>query len=90
MAQTIILASGIAAAQSSDIVLTDGQSRTVAVFSAGQIPAGGFAVMLRSPGADLLIFTLTAAQPAIVLTGPGTFFVVRPAQTIAVGAFTES
>ena len=90
MAQTIILAAGTTATQSSDIVLTDGQTRTVAVFSAGAIPAGGFAVMLRSPGADLLVATLTASQPAVVLSGAGTFFVVRPLQTVAVGVFTES
>jgi len=90
MAQVTILAAATSAATSADIVLADGQTRTVGLFAAGALPGGGFAIMLDTPDADVLVGALTAAQPAVVLSGPGTYRVIRSLQTVAVGVFTES
>lgn len=90
MAQVTILASGLTASTSSDIVLADGQTKTVGIFAATDLP--GFAVcpvMLDTPGADVRVTDLTAAKPAVVLAGPGTFRVLRPVVPVALGVFTE-
>ena len=91
MAQVTILALGTTAAPStSDIVLADGQTKTVGIFAAADLP--GYVVctvMLDTPGADVKVADLTAAKPALVLAGPGTFRVLRPVVPVAVGVFTE-
>lgn len=90
MAQATILASGTTAATSTDIVLADGASKTVGMFGAGAIGSIGFLrVMIDTPGADLQIATLTPRNPVVVISGPGTFRVVRPLVSSAVGVFTE-
>lgn len=92
MAQTTILASGTSAATSTpDVVLTDGQTRTIGLFAAGALGnVGGLKIMIDTPSADLEIGTLSRAQPVVVLCGPGTFRVVRSLGGDAVGVFMES
>lgn len=90
MTQTTILESGTAGAISTDVVIPDGATRTVGIFSSGAIPERvALSIMLDTPGADLFVARLSGAVPALVLSGPGTFRVVRPLLTEAVGVFTE-
>lgn len=90
MAQNTILAAGTSAATSTDIVLADGATKTVGIFTAGSFGRiGVIRVMVDTPGADIPIVALTPKHPVVVLAGPGTFRVVRPAMPVAVGVFTE-
>lgn len=91
MAQVTILAAGLTAANSSDIVLADGQTKTVGMFGAAVIPGAIYlTVMQRTPGLSHRVADLTVATPAVVLAGPGTFFVSRPIVPASVGVFTDS
>lgn len=90
MAQATILAAGTNAATSTDIVVTDGASKTVGMFADEPIPGSIYlTVMMDTPGDDLRVTDLTADVPAVVLAGPGTYRVVRKAVANAVGVFTE-
>lgn len=89
-----ILALGQSAATSSDVVLMDGQSRTVALFrESGALPGSlSFDVQMDTPGADITVDVLTSAEPALVIAGPGTFRVARPdisGGAVDVGVFVE-
>lgn len=90
MAQTTVLASGTTAATSSDIVVAAGASKTVGIFGAAALAGlGSLKVMLDTPGADIEVTRLTRSQPVVVLSGPGTFRVVRALSAVAVGVFVE-
>lgn len=91
MAQTIALAVGTTAATSADIVLTDGQTRTVGIFGASALPDRiSLNLMIDTPGEDQFVARLVGGQPPIVITGAGTYRVPRPANMdVAVGVFTE-
>lgn len=90
MAQTTILATGTAAATSDDIVIADNSTVKVGLFGAGAIGSiGGFPVMLVTPGVDLQVDLLSGSRPVVSLTGPGTFRVVRPVVSLAIGVFKE-
>lgn len=47
-------------------------------------------LMLDTPGADLPVCDLTPANPVVVVSGPGTFRVVRPLITVDHGVFAET
>lgn len=79
MPQSTILASGTSAATSSDVVVAAGTSVALGLFSASALPANaGASVVLATPGADMPVGSLSALSPTLVITGPGTFRVVRP------------
>lgn len=93
MPQTTILAAGSTAATSTDVPVTAGSVACVGLFSAAGIPRGiELPVMMDTPSLDVQIGTLTAKEPAMVLTGPGTFRVVRAAlaNSVSVGVFSET
>lgn len=97
MAQVTVLALGTTQATSSDIVVPAGASYAVGLFAnTAQILPGGvdLDIVIDSPGADTVIGTLTSISdglPAVSVTGPGTFRVVRPAYDgTPVGVFVEN
>lgn len=93
MAQTTILAAGDTAATSTDVVVAAGATANVGIFSAGAVPAGtAFRVLVATPGADMVVGHLSAANPYISVTGPGTFRVRRDALPagMAVGAYSDT
>lgn len=94
MTQTTVLAAAQTAAQSSDIVVAPGATVTVALFAASKINAGvRCPIHLKGPTASRVIGYLSGNGTSSVLSGPGTFFVTRPAITsygLNVGVFTES
>lgn len=79
MAQSTILAPGLTAATSADVVLAAGESCAVGVYSAVllEVPSVPMRVFMDTPGADNLIATLGASNMQVQLQGPGTFRVVR-------------
>lgn len=93
MAQNTILATGSAAATSSDVVVAAGSVVSVGIYSAAGIPHGvSLSVMMDTPGLDTQIGELTARSPALILSGPGTYRVVRSALAgaVSVGAYSET
>lgn len=94
MARTTVLAAGNTAADSSDIVVAAGQAVTVAIFQsvAGDYPASvSFVVSQVTPGLVNSVALIGGYPRQILLAGPGTFRVSRPAYTgTAFGVFTES
>lgn len=92
MAQSTILAAGVTAATSTDVVVTTAAPIAVGAFVAsGTIPHDTtLQVMADTPGGDVLVAALTMNRPAINLTAPGTYRVVRPALPgTAVGVYSE-
>lgn len=98
MTQSTILATGTTAATSTDIVIAAGATVTVGIFCAApDVPVGlgwepiEFSVLEKTPGADNKIDTLNYGKKAIVLSGPGTYRVSRPAYTGSpFGVFVET
>ena len=92
MAQSTILAAGTTAAVSSNISVAAGTSIIVGIFvDSGNIPNGvQLNLVMDTPGQDVSIAKLTTSTPAVLLTGPGTFRVIRAAITTAVGSFTDT
>lgn len=93
MGQSTILASGTTGATSSDVPVAAGSVVSVGVFmsSGVALSQGPLAVvMMDTPGGDIPIKTLTEAEPATVLSGPGTFRVVRAPCSVAIGVFSET
>lgn len=93
MAQSTILAAGQTAATSTDIVVADGESVKVGLFvAAGRVPTGVQCTIVEdTPGADNPVGLLGAAL-SVVIAGPGTYRVLRPAIGhigVNVGVFTE-
>lgn len=94
MAQSTILAAGITATTSTDVVLAAGEVAVVGMFSAdpaAKLPAS-FTVQMKTPAADNVVASLTAAAPQVQVNGPGTFRVKRPALkagAVPVGVFME-
>lgn len=98
MTQSTILATGITAATSTDIVIAAGAVVTVGIFCAAlDVPTGldwepiQFTVLEKTPGADNKIDTLNFGKKDVVLSGPGTYRVSRPAYTGSpFGVFVET
>jgi hypothetical protein len=94
MAQNTVLAAAQTAATSTDIVLAAGESVTVGIFAATEIP-NELRLSLRqdTPSGDNFVKHLTGREPSCVISGPGTFRVYRPLLTsfaLDVGVFTET
>lgn len=69
-----------------------GASVTVGAYVAsGSLPMGSYMQVYQdTPGGDNAVDWIGLGRPTVVISGPGTFRVVRPATATAVGAFTES
>lgn len=94
MALSTILAAGTGSATSTDVVVLANGQKTVGLFVAeGEVPPRARAtVVMETPGADVSIGQLVGGQP-LVLSGPGTYKVVRQALapiTTAVGAYADN
>lgn len=90
MTQETILAAGKTATASSDVVLAAGAEAKIGMFAANSTPSVSMQLVLDTPGADLPVCDLTPANPVVVVTGPGTFRVLRPVITVDHGAFSET
>lgn len=94
MTQSTVLAAGNSAASSSDIVIAAGATVTVGIFSAvaDSVPLGlVFGIDQVTPGASNTIGCLDGLKRQVMLSGPGTFRVKRPAYTgTAFGVFLET
>lgn len=93
MAQVLILATNTTAATSTDVVVAAGAVATLGAYVAsGQLPMGSYMQILQdTPGSnDNCIGWIGLGQPTLVVDGPGTFRVFRPACTTAVGAFSDA
>jgi len=88
-----LIASGTTEANSSDIVIADGESTTLFLKSGtgGPIVNGAMAsVQIKSSGAHYFtIGSLDHYNPAKVIQAPGTFRVVRHANAVAFGVDAE-
>lgn len=93
MAQATILASGTTDATSTDVTVAAGASVSVGLFTADAAGLPGnhsAAVMMDTPGGDIVADELTGKSPVAVISGPGTFRVKRTAGTTSFGVYTES
>ena len=94
MAQTTLLAAGTTSATSSDFTVAAGDVATVGLFAAttARLPIDCiFNVMQDTPGADNHVVALDDTTRSVVVVGPGTFRVTRPAYTgTAFGVFLEA
>ena len=91
MTISTILAVGLTAAPSTDIVIAKGDSVNVGVFSsvAGAVPSAHFDILQVTPGAPNVIGSVGPSR-AVNILGPGTYRVARPALTgTAFGVFLE-
>ena len=89
MAQATVLASGDTRATSTDITVASGASVTVGLFvSSGTVRPGSRAVVyIDTPGADNKETELDHIKKQTVISGPGTFRVIRVEGTF--GVYTE-
>lgn len=91
MAASAIVASGTAAANSSDITIADGASALLSLFTVtGQAIHPGCCASIQYKSSNGEFFevqdgVLDHAKPCAILHGPGVFRVVRKASTIAFG-----
>lgn len=94
MARTTVLATGVTAADSSDIVVAQGQTVTIAIYQdgAGLYPLDvRFTLSQVTPGIVNPVAVLSSSPRQLLVTGPGTFRVSRPAYTgTPFGVFTEN
>ena len=94
MAQTTILAAGQTAATSSDVTVAAGAAVTVGLFADVAVPPRAVAtIYIDTPDGDQFVKQLQGGQPEVI-SGPGTFRVVRKASVskwgVDVGVYTES
>ena len=93
MTISTILAPGLAAAASADVVVLAGETVTVGIFSAvaGALrPGDEFSVTQITPGAENYLGSLGNQPRSTQLVGPGTFRVNRPLLAgLAFGVFKE-
>lgn len=92
MAQATILAAAKTAATSTDLTVASAATATIGIFtdSTGGIPANEFVrVYQDTPSEDLLIGTLSGANPTMPIRSPGTYRAKRPVTTTNIGVFTE-
>ncbi len=84
-----LIATGTTLANSADVVVAAGTPATVFLKDAtGQsVDAGANAlIQIKSAGGEYFdIGALTSKEPALAITSPGTFRIVRPVQAVAVG-----
>jgi len=94
MAQTTILAAGVTAAASTDVVVASGSVVLVGIFAATAVEVpqqAAFNIEQVTPGAVNVIARLGAGNRTTVIAGPGTFRVRRPLyEGAAFGVFLET
>jgi hypothetical protein len=100
MAQAVVLALGITNATSTDIVVTT-TPVTVCIYGAAGPPPNGYdaQIVIDAPAGEVNFYherksvNLKSGNPQFVLTGPGTYRVVRTrleATTATLGVYTET
>lgn len=77
---------------SSDVAVDSGANVRIGLFApTGQPKATArAAIYMDTPGGDIPVAELSQVNPVILLSGPGTFRVKRPALPDAVGIFSEA
>lgn len=93
MAQSTVLASSTDSGTSTDITVAAGAVVTVGLYADAGSHLDG-AVLARvwqdTPGADNFVCLLTNGFPSTVLSGPGTFRVIKEGNAHSYGVFTET
>lgn len=94
MAQSTILAAGQSAATSSDVTVAAGAVVTVGLFAEGAVPPRARAtIYVDTPSGDQYVKAIEGGQPEVI-SGPGTFRVVRKASIakwgVNVGVYVEN
>lgn len=92
MQQTTILSAGTTAATSTDVDVAAGAIVNIGVFSPTTFTVRGVlaTLMMDTPGGDVAIRQLTDEVPAVAVSGPGTYRVVRGPTSVPVGAYSET
>ena len=95
MALTTILAAAMTDATSTSVIVAAGGVATIGAFVAtGQLPVGPYLrVHIATPGATTEFFQLSRATPITVLSGPGTYTVIRDniaGYGVNVGVFADT
>lgn len=93
MTQSTILAPGVSADPSTDVVVAAGATVTVGIFSAtpsALAPGDEFSIKQLTPGEPNYLGALSNSYRTTQLSGPGTFRIDRPALTgPAFGVFKD-
>lgn len=95
MAQTVNLAPGMTVATSTDIIVGSGLEAVIGIYTESGMPLSDagqnfFATVVQvTPGEPSRIDKLDAATPAIKVSGPNTYRVIRGAALVNVGVFSE-
>lgn len=93
MTISTILAVGVSAAPSTDVVIAALAVVKVGIFSAapgGLTPDSAFTIVEVTPGAENYVGSLNNSYRSTQLSGPGTYRIKRPALTgTAFGVFLE-
>jgi hypothetical protein len=92
MPQSTILAAAATLGTSTDVVVASGTMVTVGIFTASATIASDVEIEVYqdTPGRDAFIGKLSASNQATLLTGPGTFRLIRRAISQAVGVYLET
>lgn len=94
MAQTVNLALGSTTADSSDIVVAAGSTKTIGIYTSasGGLVFGAQAYLYqKTPSVSNLVTVLDYENPSFTVNGPNTFFVRRSSQQalVPIGVFSE-
>lgn len=91
MAQSAILAVGVAPGVSTDVVVATGVWVQVGIYSDSKLPVNVQAyVYADTPSVDNLLKVLDISTPMVAIQGPCTVRVVRPACSANVGVYLET
>lgn len=89
---TQLISIGTGAANSSDIVLADGETASVGIkASSSPIISTGCRVdiFIKDDGGTYWVLGgLSSSRPATIISGPGTYRLTRPATSAACGAYS--
>lgn len=94
MAQNTVLAVGVTAATSTDVVVAAGATVSIGIFtdSASGLPGNhSVTVFMDTPSQDIPMFQLNGKEPVKSISSPGTYRARRGlGLTTNVGVFTET
>lgn len=92
MAQTILMAPDITESTSTDVVVPAGAVACIGMYVAsGALPKTHYRLRVqhKTPGVANHVASLSAEMPSVVVQGPATYNVYRPASDVAVGVFYD-
>jgi hypothetical protein len=95
MAQTIVLAAGSTAANSSDITVNSGSNVTISLFCSVSLPLStSLDIYLKTPSSTVIqVGNLNRSNPTVSIYSPGVYYVSRLANSnpgVNVGVSVDS